>query len=375
MEGGEPATTGDPSRPVSTRVAPADVAGNAAAAGPGGGAVHPHHGLQDQRRRSALPWEKPPVEQYGFGLNHEQIQLHCRGLRRRYAAVAGLLAAFVMDRVSTASGCCPSSTPASFLAPACAPWRPTIRCCCSAASWPGRSAASERRPPSSSSATAFADVRRGTAMGVLMSAFSVASIVGVPVGLVVADVFVYWQAPFAALAGLGVLVLVLMQVVLPSLPRPAGAAPVGFWSILARYRTVLVHPNHLIAYLFMIVLVLGSFTVGAFTPDFLMNNLNMDKWSVDSRCTCAAAGATLRTLTWFGRLSDRYGKSRLMFRVLAALTAGRWCCRRTAARGDVAAAGAGSDDVRCSSSPPAARCRRWGAHHGEPRSRIARAAS
>ncbi len=41
---------------------------------------------------------------------------------------------------------------------------------------------------------AFPDARRATATGVVMSAFSVASIAGVRTGILVADVFVYWQA-------------------------------------------------------------------------------------------------------------------------------------------------------------------------------------
>ena len=69
----------------------------------------------------------------------------------------------------------------------------------------------------------------------------------------------------------------------------------------------------------MIVLVLGSFTVGVYTPDYLMNNLGMDKWGLILVYVCGGA-ATLATLTWFGRLSDRLGK-RPVFRVLAALTA------------------------------------------------------
>jgi MFS transporter, DHA1 family, inner membrane transport protein len=260
--------------------------------------------------------ERAPAE-HGLGLNHEQFS-YIVAAYAVSAAVAGLLAAFFMDRFDRKR----------LLSVLYTGFILGTGLCALAPSFPmlllGRVVAGAFGGVGASMTLVivgdqFAAARRGTAMGVLMSAFSVASIVGVPVGLLVADVFVYWQAPFAALAGLGVLVLVLMQVVLPSLPRPAGAAPVGFWSILERYRTVLMHPNHLIAYLFMMVLVLGSFTVGAFTPDYLMNNLSMDKWSLILVYVCGG-GATLVTLTWFGRLSDRYGK-RMMFRVLAALTA------------------------------------------------------
>ncbi|HVS38813.1 MAG TPA: MFS transporter, partial [Gemmataceae bacterium] len=259
--------------------------------------------------------EKAP-EQHGFGLNHEQFS-YIVAAYAVSAAIAGLLAAFFMDRFDRKRLLSCLYTGFVFGTGLCAlaPNYPMLllgRVVAGAFGGVGASATlvivGDR----------FAEARRGTAMGVLMSAFSVASIVGVPVGLLVADVFVYWQAPFAALAGLGVLILVLMQVVLPPLPRPAGAAPVGFWSILARYRTVLVHPGHLVAYLFMMVLVLGSFTVGAFTPDFLVKNVGMDNWALILVYVCGGA-ATLWTLTWFGRMSDRFGKP-LMFRVLAALT-------------------------------------------------------
>src|SRR5436309_1398714 len=63
---------------------------------------------------------------------------------------------------------------------------------------------------------AFPDARRATAMGVIMSAFSVASIGGVPFGLMLEEWY-GWHAPFLALGGLGVLVLGMAIQLLPSL--------------------------------------------------------------------------------------------------------------------------------------------------------------
>src|SRR5208283_579393 len=45
------------------------------------------------------------------------------------------------------------------------------------------------------------EYRRGAAMGMVMSAFSIASIVGVPLGLVLASGF-SWHVPFFVIAGL-----------------------------------------------------------------------------------------------------------------------------------------------------------------------------
>ena len=314
MEGGEPAPAGDPSRPVpgsSLRLTWPEMMLLLVLA-----AVQFTHIVDFM---IVMPLEpllaKPPAE-HGFGLDHEQFSFIVAAYAIS-AAVAGLLAAFVMDRFDRKR----------LLSVLYTGFVLGTGLCALAPSYPmlllGRVAAGAFGGVGASMTLvivgdAFPDSRRGRAMGVLMSAFSVASIVGVPAGLLVANVLGYWQAPFAALAGLGAVVLVVMQLVLPRLPRPAGAVPEGVLGVLARYRTVLVRPGHLLAYLFMIVLVLGSFTVGVFTPDYLTNNVGMDKWDLIYVYLCGGA-ATLWTLTWFGRLSDRLGK-RPVFRVLAALT-------------------------------------------------------
>src|SRR5438034_2808488 len=58
--------------------------------------------------------------------------------------------------------------------------------------------------------------RRGAAMGLVMSAFSIANICGVPLGLMLASSF-NWHVPFFALAGLSVVILVILLGVMPAL--------------------------------------------------------------------------------------------------------------------------------------------------------------
>ena len=58
--------------------------------------------------------------------------------------------------------------------------------------------------------------RRGTAMGIVMGAFSVASVLGVPAGLEAARRF-GWRAPFFGVAGLGLVIAVSSVFLLPSL--------------------------------------------------------------------------------------------------------------------------------------------------------------
>src|SRR6266478_9103189 len=58
--------------------------------------------------------------------------------------------------------------------------------------------------------------RRGAAMGLVMSSFSVASIVGVPIGLLLAS-HINWHVPFCVLAGLSLVILGATAQVMPSL--------------------------------------------------------------------------------------------------------------------------------------------------------------
>src|SRR5438874_11923774 len=75
-------------------------------------------------------------------------------------------------------------------------------------------------PATSLSFSIIADVvppqRRGTAMGIVMGAFSVASVLGVPVGLELAR-HLGWQAPFLAVAGLGAAIALGAVFLLPPL--------------------------------------------------------------------------------------------------------------------------------------------------------------
>lgn len=77
-------------------------------------------------------------------------------------------------------------------------------------------------------ADAIPPARRGQAMGVVMSSFSVASVLGVPLGLELSR-RAGWHAPFLFVAGLGLVVTVVAAVLLPSmrghLEGPPGKLP------------------------------------------------------------------------------------------------------------------------------------------------------
>jgi predicted MFS family arabinose efflux permease len=81
---------------------------------------------------------------------------------------------------------------------------------------------------------------------------------------------------------------------------------------------MLCRPAHLRAYAFMIMLVLGSFTIAPHFSDYLVHNVGRDK---DDLTYVYLAGGLLTfvTLPQVGRCADRFGK-RLVFRLLAGCT-------------------------------------------------------
>ena len=160
---------------------------------------------------------------------------------------------------------------------------------------------------------AFPDARRGRAMGIIMSAFSVASIVGVPAGLVLAN-SVGWRTPFVVLGLLSTAVWVLAWRALPSLRghmAHASEEATSLWDVL-------VQPAHVRAYTLMAALVLGSFTIIPYLSIYLVNNVGRNKTEL-AYVWLFGGIATLLTMWVFGWLSDRFGKL-LVFRVMAVVT-------------------------------------------------------
>jgi predicted MFS family arabinose efflux permease len=146
-----------------------------------------------------------------------------------------------------------------------------------------------------------------------MSAFSVASIAGVPLGLYLVELF-SWHAAFIALGVTGAAVLILAAIVLPPLRGHIGAPHAPRVGTLA----VLTDTNHLRAFALTAMLVMSSFLMAPHLATFLVANVGLDKEDLKFIYLCGGA-ATLVTLTVFGRLSDRLGKLRV-FRALALVT-------------------------------------------------------
>jgi predicted MFS family arabinose efflux permease len=170
------------------------------------------------------------------------------------------------------------------------------------------------------SQTIVADVipfeRRGRAMSVVMTSFSVSTVAGVPLGLFLAAHF-NWHAPFVGIAALvGLLALGAWQ----TLPRLDAhlhhPERVSVWRGIGQ---VLAEPNHLKAFAVSGLMMFAAFTVIPYITIYLQSNAGMQAAEVPWIYLCGGV-ATLLSARYFGRLTDRVGKVRMFQRLALAVT-------------------------------------------------------
>ncbi len=161
---------------------------------------------------------------------------------------------------------------------------------------------------------AFPPARRATATGAVMSAFSAASIAGVPGGLFLAESFaISWRAPFLVLTFLSIALFVLAALAIPPIRGHLGGLnlPIAF-------REVLLRPAHIRAYALMFALVCSSFVMMPFLPKFLTVNVGFLEANLKLMYVIGGVAA-LVSMNVIGRLADSYPRL-IIFRVFAFLS-------------------------------------------------------
>lgn len=162
----------------------------------------------------------------------------------------------------------------------------------------------------------FPDQRRGRATGVLMSAFALASVAGVPFGLMLGTRY-GWHVPFLMLAGLGLPVLFVGAIVLPPLRDHLGKGRHShpLRSLVETFS----EPNHLNAFALIAMLMVGSFAVVSYVSPFLVANCGVSE-TLLPLVYIAGGACTLISSPIVGRMADRYGKLRV-YRCMAPASA------------------------------------------------------
>lgn len=158
--------------------------------------------------------------------------------------------------------------------------------------------------------------RRGRASGVVMSAFSVSTVAGVPLSLFLANQF-GWRFPFLFIAALSV---VLLLTALRGLPTLHGHLPVAIIGEaerahpLAAMGAVLRDANHLRAFAFMALTIFSGFTVIPYITIYATANVGIAQADIPY-LYLAGGCATFFTSRWIGRRTDAWGKVRAYRRI------------------------------------------------------------
>lgn len=149
----------------------------------------------------------------------------------------------------------------------------------------------------------FPEERRGRATGSLMTGFALASVAGVPLGLLLGTKY-GWHIPFIVLAAGGIPALLLTPLALPALDAHVShshAHPLR--SLVETFSKT----NHLRAFALIVTLMIGGFSVFPYASAYLVGNVGMTEEQLPT--VYVAGGAlTLLAAPIVGRLADRYGK-------------------------------------------------------------------
>lgn len=156
---------------------------------------------------------------------------------------------------------------------------------------------------------------RGRAMALVMSAFPLSTVLGVPLALALAARW-SWQMPFAAIAAASALLLLCAALSLPSVTGHlhVQAAGESTWARIAR---LLADANHVRAFAFTALLMLAGSSVIPFVTLYMQANVGLTLAQIPWLYFCGGL-ATLIAARVVGSLSDRLGMVRV-YRITAVL--------------------------------------------------------
>lgn len=151
--------------------------------------------------------------------------------------------------------------------------------------------------------------RRGSAMGIIMTSFSMASILGVPFSLFLANKFT-WHAPFVFLGVFSLLLCIFMWAYVPSLKSHMlenNKEPLH--RVLTR---ILQNQNQRRALFFMASVMFGHFAIIPFLSPSLVANAGVKESELPLMYMTGGV-FTIFSSPLIGRLTDRFGKHKVFF--------------------------------------------------------------
>lgn len=145
--------------------------------------------------------------------------------------------------------------------------------------------------------------RRGSAMGAIMSAFAIASTLGVPFSLYLANLF-SWQTPFLLVGFLGIIIIPLVLKLIPSMREHVQEKNAPRLAVITE---VINNPKQRLTLLFSALMMMGHFLIIPFINPYMEFNNGYSK-SITPMIYLVGGIASFFSANILGRVSDKYGK-------------------------------------------------------------------
>lgn len=161
------------------------------------------------------------------------------------------------------------------------------------------------------------EMRRGKATGIVMSAFGTASVVGIPLGLYLADHF-DWHSPFWFVSILSLLVIIVTWIKMPPITGHIKLQRYKKKQELQKIINLFKDENCRNSFLLSCAYTISGFMIIPFISQYLVKNVGLEEQHLS--LTYFSGGIfTLFTSRYIGTLSDRYGKH-FILNILAPLS-------------------------------------------------------
>lgn len=156
----------------------------------------------------------------------------------------------------------------------------------------------------------FTYERRGFAMGSVMSAFAIASTIGVPFSLYLSNLFT-WHAPFLLVGGLGIVVIPLVMKYIPKMAGHLRKKEEGDHPLRV-LMNVLESRQQVLTLLFSLLLMMGHFLIIPFINPYMEFNKGYTKDQTPMIYLFGGMASFISALA-LGRFADRVGKLKVFF--------------------------------------------------------------
>jgi len=154
--------------------------------------------------------------------------------------------------------------------------------------------------------------RRGAAMGIVMSAFSIASVIGVPIGLALANAY-GWEKSFLFIVVLSFPIWIVSFFVFP--PLKEHIQNKSAFEDFKRFGKLLLNWDYARSYLLILAISISSFMIIPFLSPYAVKNVGI--LETDLKYLYLVGGLfTIITSRTIGKLTDRFGAYK-MFATLA----------------------------------------------------------